>query len=180
MSLIEHAAGARLLHFPEDARLLRREAQPVPDALFGTPELRAVCQTLGVVMLSNRGAGLAATQIDVEPCRRVITIGEDSNIWMALCNPRILRHWGTQTGPEGCLSFASVQEKLDAPAHLVVGYRDPDGREQEVECAGFRARAVWHETLHLDGHLLIDRMGTLQRRLFLKEVLKARKARAPS
>jgi peptide deformylase len=183
MSVIERVPGqpgARLLHFPEDAVLLRREAKLVPEGMFGTPGLRALCQTIGVVMLSNRGAGLAATQVDTDPALRVIVIGENQNVWMALCNPVVVRLSGVQKGPEGCLSFGSVQEPMEAPGRLVVRYRDPDGRACEVECEGFRARAVWHETRHLDGSLLIDRMGTLQRTLFLKQVAKARKAKSPS
>jgi peptide deformylase len=181
VSLIEEAPvrGARLLHFPQDITLLRRVAESVPEEKFNTPELRSYCQLLGVTMLTNRGAGLAATQIDGEPCWRVVVIGEE-NVWMPLCNPEVVRHWGTQEGPEGCLSFASVREKMEAPAHLVVQYRDPSGLKQEVTCGGFRARAVWHETQHLDGKLIIDRMGTLQRRLFLKTVDRARRAASPS
>lgn len=177
-TIVQHVPG-RLLHFPEDAPALRRVAVPVPDSEFGGDKLRDLTRVLGVTMLSNRGAGLAATQLDVEPCWRVIVIGE-GNVWIPLCNPEIIRRWGTQTGDEGCLSFASVGERLEALAHLVVKYRNPDGKAEEVDCDGFRARAVSHEVQHLDGYLLIDRMGTLQRKMFLDRVTKVRKQRAPS
>jgi peptide deformylase len=165
----------RLLHFPQDARLLRRRADPLPESAFGTDSLRIYASELGRLLVAHEGMGLAATQVDFDPAWRIVVIAQGSN-YSALCNPEIVSTRGESWATEGCLSFASVPEPLPAPAGLVVRYRSVDGKRREVECDINGARCVAHEVDHLNGKLIIDRMGELQRRIFLGKVYRRRRA----
>jgi peptide deformylase len=166
----------RLLQFPQDAWLLRRRADPLPDSAFGTDTLKAFASELAETMLEHGGIGLAATQVDFNPAWRVIALQVSGNMTSTLCNPQIVSTRGESWASEGCLSFASVPEQMPAPGSLVVQFRSVDGKRHEVECDVNGARCVWHEVDHLNGKLMIDRMGELQRRIFMTKVRKARLA----
>lgn len=168
----------RILQFPEDLALLRRRALPLPDSAFGTPVLREYAQQLGVAMLLHKGIGIAATQVEFDPCWRVVIVSMGGNAYSALCNPEITDAGGTIEYQEGCLSFSSVTERLLGPMRVVVRYRTTGGETREKECDVNASRVVFHECEHLDGKLMIDRMGELQRRMFLRKVGRQRREEA--
>jgi peptide deformylase len=170
----------RLLTFPGDLSMLRRVADPLPDSAFGTEKLKTFAELMAIEMVEREGVGLASTQTDIHPAWRIIVLGLGAQKASTLCNPEIIDHSGESWATEGCLSFASVHEQLPAPASLTVRYRTVDGQSRETTCDINGARGVWHEVAHLNGELLIDRMGELQRRIFLVKVKKRRRAMSMS
>lgn len=166
----------RLLRFPWDAALLRRRALPLPESAFATDMLRAFGKEMGEMVVSLQAAGLAATQLDLDPAWRIIALGLGNDAYSILCNPEIVSSRGESWSVEACLSFASVPEQMPAPGALVVRWRSVEGKVQETECQPNAARAVAHEIDHLNGKLIIDRMGELQRRIFLRKVEKRRRS----
>ena len=61
-------------------------------------------------------------------------------------------------GSEGCLSFPEIFGEITRPESVDVKAQDAKGKPFEFRCGGLLARAVQHETDHLNGILFIDRM----------------------
>ena len=94
------------------------------------------------------GVGLAAPQIGVLRRVCVIDVGEGP---VELVNPVILESSGEQGGMEGCLSFPGESGYVVRPNRVRVEAYDRHGDLYEYEGEGLFARAVFHETDHLDG-----------------------------
>ena len=94
------------------------------------------------------GVGLAAPQVGV--LRRVVVIDVGDGP-VELINPVILDSSGEQGGMEGCLSFPGESGYVVRPNWVKVEAYDRHGDLYEYEGEGLFARAVFHETEHLDG-----------------------------
>ena len=138
-------------------------------------ELDRLIENMLETMDEAQGIGLAAQQIgkaiqltviDVSPVEdRPSTMkvkGEevDPKDFMPpiLINPELKPFGERVTGPEGCLSFPEIYDEVTRSESVVVKAQDEDGQTFEFECGGLLARAVQHETDHLNGILFIDRM----------------------
>ena len=178
----------RILEWPRDAALLRRVARPVLESEFASQELVDFGSRLGDLMMRSGGLGLAATQVAESSQRHqdtgtsarggepwaMFAIRLDENAFSIVCNPEIQHTANWTMGSEACLSFASVVETLKAPDIVVFTGRTPRGKVDGTAYNGIHARCVFHECEHLKGRTMIDRMGVLQRRLFMQRVTKAR------
>ncbi len=151
-----------ILHYP-DARL-REKALPVAEI---TPAIRQLVEDMAETMYAAPGVGLAATQIG--EAHRIFVIdtaneNEPSQLKVFI-NPEIIAKNGDVTWEEGCLSFPGVVEEIDRAETVRVRALGIDGKPFELEADGLLAVAVQHELDHLDGVLMIDRMGALKKRL---------------
>ena len=99
-------------------------------------------------MNDAEGVGLAAPQVGVLRRVCVIDVGEGP---VELVNPVILESSGEQGGMEGCLSFPGESGYVVRPNRVRVEAYDRHGDLYEYEGEGLFARAVFHETDHLDG-----------------------------
>ncbi|WP_437728870.1 peptide deformylase [Sorangium sp. So ce861] len=158
-----------ILHYPDPR--LRQKAQPVGDI---TPEITKLIDDMAETMYAAPGVGLAATQIG-EPHRiflvDVASDNEPSNL-LVFINPEIVRQDGQQVGPEGCLSFPGISEDIKRAERVNVRARGRDGATFEIAADGLLAVAIQHELDHLDGVLMIDRMGTLKKRIVQRKMQK--------
>lgn len=147
--------------------VLRTPAEPVVDF---DKELRQLVRDLTDTMVDAPGAGLAAPQIGVG--LRVFTYWVDGELGH-LVNPDLDLSSELQEGPEGCLSFPGLQ--FDTPRSLRVVARgfNQFGEPVRLEGSELLARAIQHETDHLDGILFIDRLDREQRKLAMKAVREA-------
>jgi peptide deformylase len=147
--------------------VLRMKAQPV--TVFDK-ELRTLVKDLTDTMADAPGAGLAAPQLGIS--LRVFTYHVDG-VTGHLVNPDLTLSDEEQDGPEGCLSLPGL--KFDCRrAHGVVArgfhvYGDPI----TVEGTQMLARAVQHETDHLDGVLFIDRLDPERRKEAMRAIREA-------
>ena len=151
-----------------------------PVRLFGDPvlstpalavvdydkELRKLVQDLTETMLDAPGAGLAAPQIGVG--LRVFVWDVDDELGH-LINPTLDLSDDEQEGDEGCLSFPGLLYNTPRAMRVVAKGFDMLGDPITVEGSELLARAIQHETDHLDGILFIDRLDTALR----KEAMKA-------
>ncbi|MBQ1632061.1 MAG: peptide deformylase [Clostridia bacterium] len=103
-------------------------------------------------MNDANGVGLAAPQIGVLRRVAVIDVGEGP---VELVNPVILESSGEQGGIEGCLSFPGESGYVVRPNRVKVEAYDRHGDLYEYEGEGLFARAVFHETDHLDGKVYL-------------------------
>ena len=94
------------------------------------------------------GVGLAAPQVGVLRRVLVIDVGDGP---VEMINPVILESSGEQGGMEGCLSFPGESGYVVRPNRVKVEAYDRHGDLYEYEGEGLFARAVFHETDHLDG-----------------------------
>ena len=152
-----------------------------PIRLFGDPvlrqraievdsfdrELRQLVTDLTDTMLAAPGAGLAAPQIGVG--LRVFTWHVEGELGH-LVNPSLELSDETQDGAEGCLSLPELTyDCLRALRVIATGF-DMHGEPQRIEASELLARAMQHETDHLDGILFIDKLDTDARKAAMKEI----------
>ena len=118
-------------------------------------------------MYEAMGVGLAALQVGVLKRIVVIDVGEGPII---LINPEILETSGEQTGEEGCLSLPGKVAVVKRPDHVICEAFDEDMNPITVEGFGLFARALCHETDHLDGILYPDVAEEPARDVTMEEV----------
>lgn len=155
--------------YPE--KVLREKALPVDN--FG-PSLQSLIDDMIETMYSASGVGLAANQVGI--LKRVIVIDVSSRQegypLMVLVNPEIVYSEGELAMEEGCLSLPDYMTVVKRAERVRVRSLDRHGKEIEIEGDGLLSRALQHEIDHLNGVLLIDRIGRFKRELFKKRYLK--------
>ena len=152
-----------------------------PIRLFGDPvltspaapvttfdkELRKLVKDLTETMQDAPGAGLAAPQIGVP--LRVFTWDVDDEVGH-LVNPTLDLSDELQDGEEGCLSFPELRYNTPRAMRAVAKGFNMYGDPVIIEGSEFLARALQHETDHLDGILFIDKLSAENRKLAMKEI----------
>lgn len=101
-------------------------------------------------MIKAGGVGLAAPQVGILKRAVVIDIGDGK---IELVNPQITATSGTQNGSEGCLSVPGVYGMVERPYAVTVEAQDRNGKRFKLRGEELLARALCHETEHLDGIL---------------------------
>jgi peptide deformylase len=147
--------------------VLRRPAVEVADF---DAELRAVVADLTDTMLDAPGAGLAAPQIGIG--LRVFTWYVEGEVGH-LVNPRLELSEDVQDGPEGCLSIPELTFDCRRALSVVARGFNMYGDPVTVEGSELLARAIQHETDHLDGILFIDRLDSDARKAAMREIREA-------
>jgi peptide deformylase len=154
--------------------LLRTKAVPVTDF---DAELRALVSDLTDTMLDAPGSGLAAPQIGVG--LRVFTYNVEEEVGH-LVNPELSLSDETQLGPEGCLSIPELTfDCLRALRTVAKGF-NMYGDPVTIEGSDLLARALQHETDHLDGILFVDRLDRETRKAAMRAIREAEWSGAPT
>ena len=117
--------------------------------------LHALLDDMTETLAEVGGAGLAAPQVGILR-RAVIVLDEESETYLELVNPEIVKAEGEQTGLEGCLSVPGKWGIVTRPAVVRVRAQDRYGDWFEAEAEGMTARCFCHELEHLDGHLYTE------------------------
>ena len=130
-------------------------------------ELRVLVQDLTDTMLDAPGAGLAAPQIGVP--LRVFVWDVDEELGH-LINPVLTLSEELQDGEEGCLSFPEIRYQTPRAMRAVAKGFNMYGEPITIEGSEFLARALQHETDHLDGILFIDKLLPEDRKSAMKEI----------
>ena len=155
-----------------------------PIRLFGDPvlttravdvvdfdkELRRLVEDLTDTMRDAPGAGLAAPQIGVG--LRVFTWYVDGELGH-LVNPDLSLSEEEQDGPEGCLSIPDLTFDCKRSMSVVAKGWTMHGEPVTVEGSEMLARAIQHETDHLDGILFIDRLDRETRKEAMRAIREA-------
>ncbi len=144
--------------------VLRQRATEVVDFDL---ELRGLVSDLTDTMLAAPGAGLAAPQIGVG--LRVFTWYVDGEVGH-LVNPVLDLSAEEQYGAEGCLSIPELSFDCARALSVVARGFDMYGEPVTIEGSDLLARAIQHETDHLDGVLFIDRLDDATRKAAMKAI----------
>ena len=140
-----------------------------------TPEILTLIQDMFETMEANHGVGLAAQQVGHALQLTVIDVtgitdrpstlelhGQPTDVSalmpLVLINPEVTPAGEIAKGGEGCLSFPEIYADIERPGIVDVKALNQKGQLLEFRCGGLLARAVQHETDHLNGLLFIDRM----------------------
>ena len=111
------------------------------------------------LMREAKGVGLAAPQVGKNIRLFVMNHDGDPAHDRVYVNPILTDADGDQEGEEGCLSLPKVNIDVIRANHLHIRAQDLQGQPFEQTETGYIARIWQHETDHLNGILLLDRMG---------------------
>ena len=126
-----------------------------------TPKIRDLIEDMFETMYDAYGVGLAAPQVGILKRIVVIDVGEGP---IVMINPEILETKGEQTGEEGCLSVPGKCGVVTRPNYVKVKALDENMEEYILEGTELLARAICHETDHLQGKMYTELVeGELRR-----------------
>ncbi len=147
---------------------------------YGDPRLKEICTPLEEVddsvgalvermfelMFASRGVGLAGPQVGVTVRLFIASPTFQQDDRHVCINPEIV--W-----EEGCLSFPGISCKIKRRNIVTVRALGLKGEQFKQTREELAARIFQHEIDHLDGKLLVDRMGSIAKlthRRALKEL----------
>jgi peptide deformylase len=141
-------------------------------------ELRQLADDMFESMYAAHGVGLAAPQIGISKRIAVIdvTFKEDPDAKIVLVNPEIIHVEGRLTSNEGCLSIPEFREKVTRARKVTARAQNLEGETFEVTGEELLARALLHETDHLNGKLYINHISALKRDMMKRKIRKMVKA----
>jgi peptide deformylase len=149
--------------------ILRKKCQSVQEI---TPKELKIFEDMVCTMHALGGVGLAAPQVGKSDRMIVADIGEGL---VKLVNPRVVWSKGEDKLAEGCLSIPNVSVEVKRPLEIVVLGLNEAGQEIEVKAKGLLARVLQHEIDHLEGKLIIDYAGLIDKmKSFKFRIKKAR------
>ena len=146
----------KIIQYPHPT--LRYKSKPLKRV---NDELKQIVRDMFDAMYEAKGIGLAANQVDL-PLRLFVlnlsgTRGEGEE--MVFINPVVSSPKGSDEYEEGCLSIVGVNANVNRPEQIHVQAYDLDGNEIDATVSGMLAKAIQHESDHLDGVLFIDRIS---------------------
>ena len=163
---------------------------------YGDPILRKKCDSLKDFsnidpllddmfdsMYEAEGIGLAANQIgrDMNLFIIDVTHTEETETPHVFINSKIISKYGDEgVYQEGCLSLPGISLDVLRPEKVTLKYQTQDQEWHEDEFDGLLSRAIQHETDHLNGIYIIDRVSEIEKIQYqteLKEIEKISKKR---
>jgi len=135
--------------------------------------LRELAARMFMLMRENHGVGLAAPQVGLNIRMFVMNSTgkpEDDRVYV---NPELSEPLGEEEAEEGCLSLPQINAKILRSLSIQIKARDVEGNPISQLESGYISRIWQHEVDHLNGTLLLDRMGPvakLTNRKILKEL----------
>lgn len=155
----------------DGAPVLREVAEPLPEGLFGSTELKRLISDMSVALdREPEGVALAAPQIGVS--WRLFIVRVDRTLPPPLentknapippeievyINPEIVKTSRKRSlADEGCLSVRGVYGTTNRHERVTLRARRADGSRFERGASGLLAQIFEHEVDHLNGILFID------------------------
>lgn len=131
------------------------------------------------------GCGLAAPQVGVSERVLIVdgTVVADVYDYLkdfrrTMINPVLLEESKEQcTYSEGCLSVPGIYAEVRRPSKIRVEYYNEAFEKVTEEFDKFACRMIQHEMDHLDGHLFVDRVAPIRRKMITKKLQNIAKGR---
>lgn len=144
-------------------KILRKRSEPLDLSSF-REKLPRLLKDMWDTMHAAHGVGLAANQIGMNLRVAVIDIKPEGKPQpLVLINPEIVAHEGEVEEEEGCLSLPGLYAKVKRFRKVKARALNQHGIPIEIAGEGLLARALQHETDHLNGKLFIDHLPLLRR-----------------
>lgn len=123
-------------------------------------------------MVEAEGVGLAANQVGIGK-KIIIVLTENGP--EAFINPKILKKSGeVEISEEGCLSLPGILLPIKRSKEILIDALDVDGKVLQIEAKDLPAKIFQHEIDHIEGRLIIDRIGFFKRFKIRKQLKDAR------
>lgn len=147
---------------------LRKKCKPVDDI---NADIRKLINDMFETMYDAPGVGLAANQIGLDLSLAVIdVVPNNQNQKLVLINPKIVELDGELFEDEGCLSIPGLSSKIKRAAKAKVTAFNEKGFPIEIVGEGLLARALQHETDHLNGKFYIDHLPWIKRKRMVANI----------
>lgn len=151
--------------------VLRKEAEAVD--LSGKEEIKELVANMWETLAKADGCGLAAPQVGKSMRLFIVdgTVVADVYDYLkdfrrTMINPEIIEESEERsTYSEGCLSVPGIYADVQRPKKITVRYLDENFEEKTEELDNFAARIVQHEYEHLTGHLFVDDIAPIRRKM---------------
>lgn len=151
--------------------ILRKKAEEVKEI---NDEIRNILDDMVETMHKAEGVGLAAPQVGLNLRMFVLDIA-DGRIRKVI-NPEFLEKSDKIVeNEEGCLSIPGIYKKVKRPETVKIKYLNENGEEVIEDTDGLLARALQHESDHLDGELFVDKISPVAKRMVSSKLLKLKK-----
>jgi peptide deformylase len=154
-------------------------------AKYGDPILRKKCAIVTDLsklpslvddmfdtIYEEEGIGLAANQVGIDLNLMIIDVShtDETDEIFIFVNGEILDSWGESVYEEGCLSIPEIRLEVKRPEFIQFKYHTIEGDEKEEEFTGLLGRAIQHESDHLNGIFIVDRVSSLVRMQVKKQL----------
>lgn len=154
--------------YPE--RVLRTRAKEVKEI---TREIQKLIDDMVETMYQAKGVGLAAPQVGIH--LRVIIVDTPQGA-LPVVNPEIVSISGKKIKEEeGCLSVPGFFFSLARSQKVRIQGISRDGKRLTMEAEDLVARIFQHEIDHLNGRLILNRIGLIKKLKVMREVKKRAK-----
>jgi len=159
----------RITHYPAD--VLAKQAQTIEEI---DDNIRGIVEKMKDIMFENKGMGLAGPQAGVPLRIFIISLdGTRENVKVYI-NPTVTPSGGFEMMEEGCLSVPGVYTKIRRYKKCTVTATDLDGNEFTEEAQGLYARCLQHESDHIGGATIVDRMSSAAKIVHRRQLKKLR------
>jgi peptide deformylase len=155
----------RIILWPDPR--LRKVSKPVKEF---SPWLKDVSKKMFELMREARGVGLAAPQVGINLRFFVMNPTGEPQDDKVYINPILSDADDEEDGEEGCLSLPGINISVMRNKKLKMEAQDLDGKRFEQIESGYIARIWQHENDHLNGALLLDRMGPVAKMTHRKKI----------
>ena len=153
-----------VLKFPNP--VLRKKCEKVETV---DEEIKKIAQDMAETMYAENGIGLAAPQVGIS--KRIFVVDVDDEL-ITVINPEISVSGEKEIMEEGCLCLPKVSVEIERLSNAQVKGLDIDGKGILIEAVDLLARALQHETDHLNGMLIIDHLSKVKRDMVVKKFRK--------
>jgi peptide deformylase len=149
-------ATLAIIEYPNP--ILRQKAKKVKDPM--NPKIQELILVMKETLNKKNGLGLAAPQIaeSIQLC--LVKDDRTSESPYILINPQIkFSSRDKSIMEEGCLSIPEKYFLIERSNKIKVRYLDETGKKCKIKAEGLLARAIQHETDHLKGILITDKIN---------------------
>ena len=157
--------NCRMQHYP--AAVLTKPAAPVEKI---DENIHRLVENMTDIMLKNGGIGLAGPQIGVPLRIFIISLDASREAVKVYINPTVAAAGELDSVEEGCLSVPGVYTKIRRYKKCTVTATDLDGNEFTEEAEGLLARALQHESDHIAGLTIVNRMSQAAKIVHRKQI----------
>ncbi len=148
----------KITYYP--ATVLRGRAAPVEKI---DDNIRRLVDKMAEILVDKKGIGLAAPQAGVPLRLFIVSLTGKREDVRAYVNPTVTPHGDLDEAEEGCLSVPGIWAKIRRYKKATVTATDLDGRQFTEDAEGLYARCLQHEYDHIEGTVIVNRMGEAAR-----------------
>lgn len=147
----------KIIHYPDPRLAEVSTPMEEVDAKLLLPLIDRMFQ----LMAQAKGVGLAAPQVGLTVRMFVASPTCQPDDRRVYINPRIIEAEDWIEDEEGCLSVPDIQVSVRRHAHATIEATNLAGQVFQETGSGLLARIFQHEIDHLDGTLIVNKMGTV-------------------